>query len=207
MSDEIPVVSAIEAVRKRPGMYVGDVHDGSGFHHLLDAVVNNALTEGWAGYCDSVQIELKADGFAAVRDNGRGIPTHPRRGEPAPIVIMTQLHCGHGSEKPEQLRDVGLAAVNALSEILELRIWREREEHYVRFRRGVAEGPATVLGKTCQRGTEVTFRPDPEIFGSLQFDFERVQERIRSLAHLDLGVSVSIRDHRPAPPRVVELVV
>ena len=208
----IDVVSAIEAIRKRPAMYVGDVSDGSGFHHLLDEVVNNALSEAWAGHCKEIQIELNTDGSATVRDDGRGIPTHTWREEPIPLIIMTQLHSsgifGDGAGKePAELRGVGVPVVNALSEKLELRIWRETKEHYICFRRGVVEVPFVLVGNTPRRGTELTFLPDPTIFPSLQYDFGRVQQRIRSLAHLDLGVTLTISDNRPAAPAVVTLQV
>lgn len=199
----VELVSAIEAIRKRPGMYVGDVCDDSGFHHLLDEVVNNALNEAWAGHCDSIQIDLNTDGSAVVTDNGRGIPTETWRGESVPYIIMTQLHAGgkfdqSTTEKPLELSGVGVVVVNALSEKFEVRISQAGAEHYMSFRRGMAETPLTLIGTTDRQGTAITFRPDPEIFRSLKFDIEQVQRRLRSLAHLNLGVTVSILDNRGA---------
>ncbi len=201
----IKEVSAIEAIRKRPGMYVGDVSDGSGFHHLLDELVNNALAEAWAGHCKSIHISLNTDCSATVRDDGRGIPTQAWRGEPIPQLIMTQLHRGGKfgdvtDAKPAELRGVGVVVVNALSERLELHICRDSAEHYMRFRRGAVEVPIKLVGDTSQRGTELTFNPDPEVFGSLQFDLARIERRLLSLAHLDLAVSISIVDRRPTAP-------
>jgi DNA gyrase subunit B len=190
-------------------MYVGDVRDGSGLHHLLDEVVNNALEESWAGHCNSIQIELNADGSATVRDNGRGIPTQTWRGDPIPHLIMTQLHCGGRFDQPPgglaQLRGVGLVVVNALSEKLETRIWRDAIEHYISFRRGIVETPLTIVGSTPRRGTELIFSPDPEIFPSVQFDFERIEQRLSSLAKLDLRVIISMLDSRPEQPRQITL--
>lgn len=204
----INVISAIEAIRKRPGMYVGDVADGSGFHRLLDEVVNNALAEAWAGHCKNIQIILNTDCSATVRDDGRGIPTQTWRGEPIPQIIMTQAHCGGKFDDtkgsmPTALQGVGVVVVNALSERLELRIWRDSAEHYMRFQRGVVDVPIKLVGDTRQRGAELTFSPDPEIFGSLQFDKARIERRLRSLAHLDLGVTISLVDRRPTASRKI----
>lgn len=208
----IQVLPGLEAVRKRPAMYVGDVNDGSGFHHLLDEVVNNALGEASAGHCKEIQIELNADGSATVRDDGRGIPTQSWREEPIPLVIMTQLHCGgkfdqDAGDRPAELRGVGIAVVNALSEKLDLRIWREGKEHVICFRRGIVDVPFSLVGNTTRRGTEIIFLPDTTIFPSLRFDFERVQQRIRSLAHLDLGVAILLSDNRHGASTTVTLEV
>jgi DNA gyrase subunit B len=208
----INVVSAIEAIRKRPGMYVGDVADGSGLHHMLDEAVNNALAEAWAGHCTRVHIVLNSDSSVIVRDDGRGIPTQIWRDEPIPQIVMTQLHCGgkfdsDTGEKPTELGGVGVVVVNALSERLELRIWRDTTEHYMRFERGDVEVPLKIIGETNQRGTELTFTPDPEIFGSLRFDISHIERRLRSLAHLRLGATISLIDKRSASSRKITLEV
>lgn len=203
------MASAIQAIRKRPGMYIGDVDDGSGFHHLLVEVVNNALVEAWAGHCKNIQINLNEDGSATVRDDGRGIPTRSWQGQPVPVLVMTELHCGglfeSTTEKPEELNGVGVVVVNALSERLELRIWHDAKEHHIGFRFGIVEAPFTIVGSTPHHGTEITFLPDPGIFSSLQFDFDKIEQRIRSLAHLDFGVTLSIFDSRPTAPRAITL--
>lgn len=204
----INVVSAIEAIRKRPGMYVGDVADGSGFHQVLDEVVNNALAEAWAGHCKNIQIILNTDCSATVRDDGRGIPTQTWHGEPIPQIVMTQPHAvgkfdDTAGSRPTELQGVGVVIVNALSERLELRIWRDSAEHYMRFRRGVVDVPIKLVGDTRQRGAEITFSPDPEIFGSLQFDMARIERRLRSLGRLGLGVTISIIDRRPTRSRKI----
>ena len=147
----IEAVSAVDAIRKRPAMYAGDVGDGSGLHHLIDEAVNNALVEAWAGHCKRIQITLNIDCSATVRDDGRGIPTGNWRDEPIPQTVMTQLHCGgkfrpETSARPHELQGAGVVVVNALSERLELRIWRDGLEHYMRFRRGCVEAPLKVIG-------------------------------------------------------------
>ncbi len=206
----IDVVSSIEAIRKRPGMYVGDVTDGSGLHHLIEEAVNNALAEAWAGHCKNIQITLNADCSATVRDDGRGIPTQTWRDEPIPQMVMTQLHCGGKFDhdpggKPKELQGLGVVVVNALSERLELRIRRDATEHYMRFRRGRLDVPLKIVGETRERGTELTFSPDPEVFASVQFDANQIERRLRSLSHLRLGATISLVDRRPASPRQTTL--
>lgn len=206
----IEVLPGLEAVRKRPGMYVGNVADGTGLHHLIDEAVNNSLVEAWAGYCKSVQVSLNIDGSATVRDDGRGIPTEMWRDEPIVQMVMTQLHCGgrfrpETGQRPIELGGTGVAVVNALSERLELRVWRDGAEHYMRFARGRVEVPLKVVRDTTEHGTELTFSPDPAIFPLPQFDSNRIERRLHSLAHLHVGATISLVDGRPASSRKVTI--
>lgn len=207
ISPVIEVLRPIDAIRKRPGMYIGDVTDGSGLHHLIDEAVNNALAEVCGGHCKSILITLNPDCSVTVRDDGRGIPTHTSGHAPIPQVVMTQLHGGrfHGETdvSPKELHGVGIVVVNALSERLELRIWREAAEHYMRFERGRVVVPLRRLGETHRRGTELTFSADPEIFASVQFDTFRIERRLLSLSHLRLGATIALVDRRSASKREI----
>lgn len=203
-------MSAVERVRKRPGMYIGDILDGSGFHRMLFEVLHNALSEALAGYCDQIEVELNPDGSVIVRDNGRGIPTGAFRGKPIAMLVMTELQIGgwpapDSLGSPAELQGVGVAVVNALSEMLDLRIRRDGSEHHIGFKRGAPTGPVAVIGSTTVRGTEVRFLPDSEIFSPQRFDFQRIEAHVRSLAHLDSGAAVSITDRRDPAPRSVSI--